>query len=65
MPEIIDEKSPQPKNKYDQKSEAPKSGFSGLEPDGGFAGQGVLDYDHEAMLNSPTRTGLQPKGKTK
>ena len=63
MPEITDEKSPKPTNKYDQKSEAPKSGHSGLEPDVEFAGQGVLDYDHEAMLNSPTRTGLQPKGK--
>jgi hypothetical protein len=56
-------KSPQPANIYDQKSQAPKSGHNGLEPDVEFAGQGALDYDHDEMLNSPTRSGLQPKGK--
>jgi len=63
MLEIIDSESPQPTNKYNQKSEAPQSGHSGLEPDLEFAGQGVLDYDHKAMLESPTRTGLQKSKK--
>jgi hypothetical protein len=59
---MASKKSPQPENYHDQKSEAPKSGFSGLEPVVDFATQGALDYDHDAMLNSQTRSGLQPKG---
>jgi hypothetical protein len=56
-------KSSQLSNKYDQKSEAPKSGHSGLEPDVEFATQGAHDYDHNSMLNSPTRSGLGGKSK--
>jgi hypothetical protein len=38
-------------------------GLSGLKPTIEISNQGHSDYDLNSALNSPTRSGLQPKGK--
>ncbi len=50
-----------PKQAIPAEGQETHEGLSGFIPADKFANQGGLPYDHEAMLESPTRSGLKKK----